>query len=119
MSEFVFNRECLAIGDFNLGSNVSLAKIKQDQKLIEENEKLKTEKEVLLESYTALEWKVEQTAQELQVWCVQWLVSKVRSDQLGNLCVHLLLLVKWSVTSPFLPFLSSLCHLSSLLYIGL
>ncbi|XP_024418863.2 serine/threonine-protein kinase 31 [Desmodus rotundus] len=61
-----FPKECLAIGDFNLGSNVSLAKIKQDQKLIEENEKLKTEKEVLLESYTALEWKVEQTAQELQ-----------------------------------------------------
>nr|KAF6302381.1 serine/threonine kinase 31 [Pipistrellus kuhlii] len=61
-----FPKECLAIGDFNLGSNVSLAKIKQDQKLIEENEKLKTEKEVLLESYKALELKVEQTAQELQ-----------------------------------------------------
>lgn len=73
MSVFVFNRECLAIGDFNLGSNVSLAKIKQDQKLIEENEKLKTEKEVLLESYKALELKVEQTAQELQVWYAQWL----------------------------------------------
>ena len=41
MSEFVFNRENLAVGDFNLGSNVSLAKIKHDQKLIEENEKLK------------------------------------------------------------------------------
>ncbi|EPY85073.1 hypothetical protein CB1_000406004 [Camelus ferus] len=66
MSEFVFDRENLAVGDFNLGSNVSLAKIKQDQKLIEENEKLKTEKEVLLERYTALELKVEQTAQELQ-----------------------------------------------------
>nr|KAF6470374.1 serine/threonine kinase 31 [Molossus molossus] len=61
-----FSKECLAIGDFNLGSNVSLAKIKQDQKLIEENEKLKTEKEVLLKSYKALESKVEQTAQELQ-----------------------------------------------------
>jgi hypothetical protein len=61
----------LAAGDFNLGSNVSLAKIKQDQKLIEENEKLKTEKEVLLENYKALELKVEQTAQELQVG--QWL----------------------------------------------
>ncbi|XP_016072493.1 PREDICTED: serine/threonine-protein kinase 31 isoform X2 [Miniopterus natalensis] len=61
-----FPKECLAIGDFNLGSNVSLAKIKQDQKLIEENEKLKTEKEVLLESYKALELKLEQTAQELQ-----------------------------------------------------
>lgn len=83
MSEFVFNRECLAIGDFNLGTNVSLAKIKQDQKLIEENEKLKTEKEVLFESYKALELKVEQTAQELQVWYVQWF--KVKNDQLGSL----------------------------------
>ncbi|XP_048949672.1 serine/threonine-protein kinase 31 isoform X5 [Canis lupus dingo] len=61
-----FPKENLAVGDFNLGSNVSLAKIKQDQKLIEENERLKTEKEVLLESYKALESKVEQTAQELQ-----------------------------------------------------
>ncbi|XP_073094795.1 serine/threonine-protein kinase 31 isoform X2 [Manis javanica] len=61
-----FPKESLAVGDFNLGSNVSLAKIKQDQKLIEENEKLKTEKEVLLENYKALESKVEQTAQELQ-----------------------------------------------------
>ncbi|KAF5927748.1 hypothetical protein HPG69_000654 [Diceros bicornis minor] len=61
-----FPKESLAVGDFNLGSNVSLAKIKQDQKLIEENEKLKREKEVLLESYKALELKVEQTAQELQ-----------------------------------------------------
>lgn len=67
MNEFLFNRESLAIGDFNLPSNVSLAKIKQDQKLIEENEKLKTEKESLLESCKALESKVEQTAQELQV----------------------------------------------------
>lgn len=67
MNEFVFNRENLVAGDFNLGSNVSLAKIKQDQKLIEEIEKLKTEKE-------ALEMKVEQTAQELQV--CQWLVVK-------------------------------------------
>lgn len=74
MNEFVFNRENLAAGDFNLGSNVSLAKIKQDQKLIEEIEKLKTEKEVLLENYKALEMKVEQTAQELQV--CQWLVVK-------------------------------------------
>lgn len=74
INEFVFNRESLAAGDFNLGSNVSLAKIKQDQKLIEENEKLKTEKEVLLENYKALELKVEQTAQELQV--CQWLVVK-------------------------------------------
>ncbi|XP_037693453.1 serine/threonine-protein kinase 31 [Choloepus didactylus] len=61
-----FPKESLAVDDFNLGSNVSLAKIKQDQKLIEENEKLKTEKEVLLESYKALELKIEQTAQELQ-----------------------------------------------------
>ncbi|XP_054979921.1 serine/threonine-protein kinase 31 [Sorex araneus] len=61
-----FPKESLATGDFNLGSSVSLAKIKQDQKLIEENEKLKTEKEVLLESYKELESKVEQTAQELQ-----------------------------------------------------
>uniref|UniRef100_A0A8D2JPU1 Serine/threonine kinase 31 n=2 Tax=Sciuridae TaxID=55153 RepID=A0A8D2JPU1_SCIVU len=61
-----FPKESLAVGDFNLGSNVSLAKIKQDQKLIEENEKLKTEKEVLLESYKALELKVEQISQELQ-----------------------------------------------------
>ncbi|KAI4585348.1 hypothetical protein MJG53_020648 [Ovis ammon polii x Ovis aries] len=61
-----FPKENLAVGDFNLGSNVSLAKIKQDQKLIEENEKLKTEKEVLLERCKALELKVEQTAQELQ-----------------------------------------------------
>uniref|UniRef100_A0A2K5QUV5 Serine/threonine kinase 31 n=1 Tax=Cebus imitator TaxID=2715852 RepID=A0A2K5QUV5_CEBIM len=61
-----FPKESLAVGDFNLGSNVSLAKIKQDQKLIEENEKLKTEKNVLLESYKALELKVEQIAQELQ-----------------------------------------------------
>uniref|UniRef100_A0A8D0VFY9 Serine/threonine kinase 31 n=1 Tax=Sus scrofa TaxID=9823 RepID=A0A8D0VFY9_PIG len=61
-----FPKENLAVGDFNLGSNVSLAKIKQDQKLIEENEKLKTEKEVLLERYKALELKVEQTALELQ-----------------------------------------------------
>eukprot|EP00069_Balaena_mysticetus_P009443 bmy_20301T0 len=59
-------KENLAVGGFNLGSNVSLAKIKQDQKLIEENEKLKTEKEVLLERYKALELKVEQTVQELQ-----------------------------------------------------
>ena len=89
MSEFVFNRENLAVGDFNLGSNVSLAKIKQDQKLIEENEKLKTEKEVLLERCKALELTVEQTAKELKVWYVQWL--KIKSDQLGNHCVHLLL----------------------------
>nr|XP_003935179.1 serine/threonine-protein kinase 31 isoform X2 [Saimiri boliviensis boliviensis]XP_010343986.1 serine/threonine-protein kinase 31 isoform X2 [Saimiri boliviensis boliviensis] len=61
-----FAKESLAVGDFNLGSNVSLAKIKQDQKLIEENEKLKTEKNALLESYKALELKVEQIAQELQ-----------------------------------------------------
>ncbi|XP_019507537.1 PREDICTED: serine/threonine-protein kinase 31 [Hipposideros armiger] len=61
-----FPKASLAVGDFNLRSNVSLAKIKQDQKLIEENEKLKSEKEVLLESYKALESKVEQTAQELQ-----------------------------------------------------
>ncbi|XP_017727722.1 PREDICTED: serine/threonine-protein kinase 31 [Rhinopithecus bieti] len=61
-----FPKESLAVGDFNLGSNVSLAKIKQDQKLIEENEKLKTEKDALLESYKALELKVEQIAQELQ-----------------------------------------------------
>lgn len=72
MSEFVFNRDSLAVGDFNLGSNVSLAKIKQDQKLIEENERLKTEKEVLLESYKTLESKVQQTIQELQVWYVHW-----------------------------------------------
>ncbi|XP_016801047.3 serine/threonine-protein kinase 31 isoform X3 [Pan troglodytes] len=61
-----FPKESLAVGDFNLGSNVSLEKIKQDQKLIEENEKLKTEKDALLESYKALELKVEQIAQELQ-----------------------------------------------------
>uniref|UniRef100_A0A286XP37 Serine/threonine kinase 31 n=1 Tax=Cavia porcellus TaxID=10141 RepID=A0A286XP37_CAVPO len=61
-----FSKESLAVGAFNLGSNVSLAKIKQDQKLIEENEKLKAEKEVLLESYKALELKVEQISQELQ-----------------------------------------------------
>uniref|UniRef100_A0A2K5DU55 Serine/threonine kinase 31 n=2 Tax=Aotus nancymaae TaxID=37293 RepID=A0A2K5DU55_AOTNA len=61
-----FPKESLAVSDFNLGSNVSLAKIKQDQKLIEENEKLKTEKDALLESYKALELKVEQIAQELQ-----------------------------------------------------
>lgn len=73
----------MVVGDFNLGTNVSLAKIKQDQKLIEENEKLKTEKEVLFESYKALELKVEQTAQELQVWYVQWF--KVKNDQLGSL----------------------------------
>ncbi|XP_075414401.1 serine/threonine-protein kinase 31 isoform X2 [Tenrec ecaudatus] len=65
-NHMTFPKESLAAGDFNLGSNVSLAKIKQDQKLIEENEKLKTEKEVLLESYRALELKVEQTAQELK-----------------------------------------------------
>ncbi|XP_077631568.1 serine/threonine-protein kinase 31 isoform X5 [Crocuta crocuta] len=61
-----FPKDSLAVGDFNLGSNVSLAKIKQDQKLIEENERLKTEKEVLLESYKTLESKVQQTIQELQ-----------------------------------------------------
>ncbi|ELK12587.1 Serine/threonine-protein kinase 31, partial [Pteropus alecto] len=61
-----FPKESLSVGDFNLPSNVSLAKIKQDQKLIEENEKLKTEKEILLERCKALESKVEQTAQELQ-----------------------------------------------------
>uniref|UniRef100_A0A8C3VKU8 Serine/threonine kinase 31 n=1 Tax=Catagonus wagneri TaxID=51154 RepID=A0A8C3VKU8_9CETA len=61
-----FPKENLAVADFNLGSNVSLAKIKQDQKLIEENEKLKTEKEILLERYKALELKVEQTVLELQ-----------------------------------------------------
>ncbi|XP_049637397.1 serine/threonine-protein kinase 31-like [Suncus etruscus] len=60
------SKESLTAWDFNLGSSVSLAKIKQDQKLIEENEKLKTEKEVLLENCKALELKVEQTAQELQ-----------------------------------------------------
>ncbi|XP_058534178.1 serine/threonine-protein kinase 31 isoform X9 [Ochotona princeps] len=65
-SHMTFTKESLAVGDFKLGSNVSLAKIKQDQKLIEENEKLKTEKEVLLERYKALESKVEQTTQELQ-----------------------------------------------------
>ncbi|KAM4874350.1 serine/threonine-protein kinase 31 [Thomomys bottae] len=65
-SQVTFPKESLAVGNFNLGSNVSLEKIKQDQKLIEENEKLKNEKEVLLESYKALELKVEQTAQELQ-----------------------------------------------------
>uniref|UniRef100_A0A8C2QMS5 Serine threonine kinase 31 n=1 Tax=Cricetulus griseus TaxID=10029 RepID=A0A8C2QMS5_CRIGR len=65
-NHMTFPKESLAAGDFNLGSNVSLAKIKQDQKLIEENEKLKTEKEVLLENYKALELKVEQTSQELQ-----------------------------------------------------
>ncbi|XP_074125133.1 serine/threonine-protein kinase 31 isoform X11 [Sminthopsis crassicaudata] len=61
-----FPKERLAVGDFNLGSNVSLEKIKQDQKLIEENEKLKAEKEALLESYRELELKVEQTSLELQ-----------------------------------------------------
>ncbi|VFV37014.1 serine threonine-protein kinase 31 [Lynx pardinus] len=61
-----FPKDSLAVGDLNLGSNVSLAKIKQDQKLIEENERLKAEKEVLLESYKTLESKVEQTIQELQ-----------------------------------------------------
>lgn len=90
----------MAVADFSLRSNVSLAKIKQDQKLIEENEELKSEKEVLLESYKALELKVEQTAQELQVWYVQWL--KV----LGNLCIHLLLLVLCHFS--FLPFLTPL-----------
>lgn len=89
MSEFVFNRENLAVGGFNFGLNVSLAKIKQDQKLIEENERLKTEKEVLLERYKALELKVEQTVQELQVWYVQW--RKVKNDELGNPYIHLLL----------------------------
>ncbi|XP_001369351.2 serine/threonine-protein kinase 31 isoform X3 [Monodelphis domestica] len=61
-----FPKERLAVGDFNLGSNVSLEKIKQDQKLIEENEKLKAEKEVLLENYKELEMKVEQASLELQ-----------------------------------------------------
>uniref|UniRef100_A0A2K6EXT5 Serine/threonine kinase 31 n=1 Tax=Propithecus coquereli TaxID=379532 RepID=A0A2K6EXT5_PROCO len=65
-NHMTFPKESLAVGDFNLGSNVSLAKIKQDQKLIEENEKLKTEKDALFESYKALELKVEQTLQELQ-----------------------------------------------------
>uniref|UniRef100_A0A2R9C9Z3 Serine/threonine kinase 31 n=1 Tax=Pan paniscus TaxID=9597 RepID=A0A2R9C9Z3_PANPA len=46
-----FPKESLAVGDFNLGSNVK---------------KLKTEKDALLESYKALELKVEQIAQELQ-----------------------------------------------------
>lgn len=91
MSEFVFNRENLTVGDFNLGSNVSLAKIKQDQKLIEENERLKTEKEVLLESYKVLESKVEQTAQELQVWYVHW--CKVENDRVGHRYTHLLFFV--------------------------
>ncbi|XP_028927210.1 serine/threonine-protein kinase 31 isoform X2 [Ornithorhynchus anatinus] len=50
----------------NLGSNVSLEKIKQDQKLIEENEKLKLEKEVLLGNYKKLELEVEQAALKLQ-----------------------------------------------------
>lgn len=76
MSEFVFHRESLAVGDFNLRSNVSLAKIKQDQKLIEENEKLKTEKEALLGNYKALESKVEQIGQELQVWYIPWIMVK-------------------------------------------
>ncbi|XP_020848977.1 serine/threonine-protein kinase 31 isoform X3 [Phascolarctos cinereus] len=61
-----FPKDRLAVGDFNLGSHVSLEKIKQDQKLIEENEKLKSEKEALLESYRELELKVEQTSVELQ-----------------------------------------------------
>ncbi|XP_023565621.1 serine/threonine-protein kinase 31 [Octodon degus] len=65
-NHMTFSKESLAVGAFNLGSNVSLAKIKQDQKLIEENEKLKAEKESLLESYKALELKVEQTSQNLQ-----------------------------------------------------
>ncbi|XP_043820853.1 serine/threonine-protein kinase 31 [Dromiciops gliroides] len=61
-----FPKERLAVGDFNLGTNVSLEKIKQDQKLIEENEKLKAEKEALLESYRELGLKVEQSSLELQ-----------------------------------------------------
>ncbi|XP_008578684.1 PREDICTED: serine/threonine-protein kinase 31 isoform X2 [Galeopterus variegatus] len=65
-SHMTFPKESLAVSDFHLGSDVSLAKIKQDQKLIEENEKLKTEKEVILENYKALELKVEHTVQELQ-----------------------------------------------------
>ncbi|KAM5271395.1 serine/threonine-protein kinase 31 [Ctenodactylus gundi] len=66
-SPVTFPKESLSVGDFNLGSTVSLAKIKQDQKLIEENEKLKTEKEALLERYKELEFKVEQISQELQL----------------------------------------------------
>lgn len=105
MSQFVLNRENLTVGDFNLGSNVSLAKIKQDQKLIEENERLKTEKEVLLESYKALESKVEQTAQELQVWYVHW--CEVKNNHLGNLYIHLLFnLLSLFVFFPFSPPLS-------------
>ncbi|XP_068944406.1 serine/threonine-protein kinase 31-like [Petaurus breviceps papuanus] len=61
-----FPKDRLPVGDFNLGSNVSLEKIKQDQKLIEENEKLKLEKEELLESYRELELKAEQMSLELQ-----------------------------------------------------
>ncbi|XP_038625453.1 serine/threonine-protein kinase 31 [Tachyglossus aculeatus] len=61
-----FPKDKLTLGDFSLGSNVSLEKIKQDQKLIEENEKLKLEKEVLLGNYKKLELEVEQAALKLQ-----------------------------------------------------
>ncbi|XP_042717389.2 serine/threonine-protein kinase 31 isoform X5 [Chrysemys picta bellii] len=42
-----FAKEKLMACDFNMGSKISLAKIKQDQKLIVENEKLRNEKEIL------------------------------------------------------------------------
>lgn len=57
-----------------MGSNISLAKIKQDQALFEENEKLKGEREaakeqnqILLQNYKELELKMQHLKCELQV----------------------------------------------------
>ncbi|XP_019364132.1 PREDICTED: serine/threonine-protein kinase 31 isoform X2 [Gavialis gangeticus] len=59
--------------DFSVGSNISLAKIKQDQALFEENEKLKGEKEaikeqnqIILQNYKELELKMQHLKCELQ-----------------------------------------------------
>ncbi|XP_019390231.1 PREDICTED: serine/threonine-protein kinase 31 isoform X3 [Crocodylus porosus] len=59
--------------DFNVGSNISLAKIKRDQALFEENEKLKGEREAIkeqnqsiLQNYKELELKMQHLKCELQ-----------------------------------------------------
>ncbi|XP_074842270.1 serine/threonine-protein kinase 31 [Carettochelys insculpta] len=68
-----FAKEKMMACDFNVGTNISLANIKQHQKLIEENEKLKKEKkslreekESLLHKYKELESTVEQLNQVVQ-----------------------------------------------------
>nr|XP_006138428.1 serine/threonine-protein kinase 31 isoform X1 [Pelodiscus sinensis]XP_025034897.1 serine/threonine-protein kinase 31 isoform X1 [Pelodiscus sinensis]XP_025034903.1 serine/threonine-protein kinase 31 isoform X1 [Pelodiscus sinensis] len=68
-----FAKEKVMACDFNTGSNISLAKIKEHQKLIDENEKLikerdilKGENEVLLQKYKEQESTIEQLNQLVQ-----------------------------------------------------